>query len=125
MTDPQAEWARCKPWLEAALEYDGGFHTIGDIERAVERGEAHFWPGERSAVVTQFWDFPRLKALHYWLAGGELEEIVERMQPDINAWGAAHGCTRAIICGRLGWKKPLSAHGYEPLWLGMSKDLSQ
>lgn len=120
----EGEWARCRPWLEAALEYDGGFHGLADVRAAVEAGEAHFWPGVRSAVVTQFWDFPRLKAIHYWLAGGELDEIVEQMQPTINAWGRAHGCEKSIICGRLGWKKPLAACGYEPLWLGMARSLS-
>lgn len=119
----EAEWARCAPWLEAALGYDGGFHALDDVRAAVGAGNAQFWPGRGSAVVTQIWDFPRLKALHYWLAAGELTEIVEAMQPAIDAWGRSMGCEKAIICGRPGWKKPLAAHGYEPLWLGMARRL--
>src|SRR3954470_6587026 len=104
----EAEWRRCRPWLEAALEYDGGFYGIEDIRAEVEAGEAQFWPGERSAVVTQVWPFPKVRALHYWLAGGELSELRDTLQPTIEAWAAGQGCTRAIIAGRRGWLRTLN-----------------
>jgi hypothetical protein len=117
------EWSRCRAWIEAALEYDGGFNSIDDVERAIELGEAHFWPGENSAVVTQFWESREGKALHYWLCGGDLEEIVDRMQPVIDDWGRGQGCSRALICGRQGWSRVLKSSGYSPLWLAMGKEL--
>lgn len=124
MTGFQEEWARCRTWIEAALGYDGGFETIGSVEHAIATGEAVFWPGEHSAIVTQFWETREGKALHYWLCGGNLSEIVDRMQPQIDAWGKAQGCTRALICGREGWRKVMRRFGYEPLWTAMERQLT-
>lgn len=123
--DFASEWTRCRPWIEAALEYDGGLHEIGDIEAAITAGEAQFWPGENSAVVTQFWEFPRAKALNFWLAGGDLDELVRDMRTQIEPWARAHGCTRTVIAGRPGWSRALRACGYAPLWTALGKDLTQ
>ncbi len=117
----EAEWARCAPWLDAALARDGGFFALEDVAAAIGRGEAQFWPGKRSAIVTQFWTFPRARALHFWLAGGDLSEITDQMQPVIEAWARDQGCQRSIIAGRRGWLKALP--DYRPLWTAMSKDL--
>jgi hypothetical protein len=124
LTDGEREWERCRPWLEAALAHDGGFHDLVDVAKAIEAGEAHFWPGERSAVVTQFWNFPRRKAVNVWLAGGDLSELVDQMRPDIEAWARAHGCTHFIIAGRPGWARALKASGFAPLWTALGKELT-
>lgn len=123
MTEAEAEWTRCRPWLEAALEHACGTHLIEDVEDAIARGEAHFWPGRQSAVVTEFHEFPRLKALHFWLAGGDLEELLNRMLPDITAWAKAHGCTRMTLAGRPGWRRALAPHGFDPHWHICAKDV--
>ena len=122
MTEGEQAWARCRPWIEAALEYGRGSHTLDDVWRAVLAGEAHFWPGERCAVVTEFHDFPQLRALHYWLAGGDLDELLVRMRPDIEAWGRDLGCTRFTLAGRPGWRRALAAHGYQSHWQICAKD---
>jgi len=115
----RADWTRCAPWIEAALKHAGDFYEIGDILAEVEAGEALFWPGEKAAVVTQFWDFPRAKAINFWLAGGDMEEL-RQMHDEIAAWAKARGCTHAIIAGRAGWSRAL---GYTPAWTAMSKEL--
>lgn len=121
--DFSTEWARCSAWIEDALAYCGGTHDIEDVREAIERGEAQFWPGERSAIVTQVDTFPRLRALSFWLAGGDLTEITERMRPVIEAWGRELGCTRFTVPGRPGWARVLKAHGYAPAWSICSKDI--
>lgn len=118
------EWARCKPWIEAALEHDGGFHNVEDIEGYIASGSAQFWPGARSAVVTQFWNFPRAKALNYWLAGGDMEELLDDMQPVIEAWARDNGCTHIVIAGRKGWERAMKPHGFEALWTALGKRLT-
>lgn len=117
------EWTRCKAWIEDALAYDGGFHLIEDIERFISEGTAHFWPGKQSAVITQFWEFPRCKALNYWLAGGDMAELLTEMQPQIEAWGRAQGCGRIIIAGRKGWERAMAPHGFKPVWTALMKEL--
>jgi hypothetical protein len=114
-----SEWDRCRHWIEAALPHGGGFYEIGDIEADVLKGDALFWPGEKSAVVTQFWDFPRAKAINFWLVGGDLDEL-KVMHRNISAWAKTQGCTHSIIAGRAGWARSL---GYTPAWTAMSKEL--
>lgn len=121
-TPAAAEWARCRTWIEAALAYCGGTHLIEDVEAQIERGEAQFWPGERSAVVTELVQFPRMSALHFWLCGGDLKELTTEMRPRIEAWGVGQGCTRFSTAGRHGWQRVMKRHGYEPLWNVCVKD---
>lgn len=123
MTGPQ-EWARCRPWIEEALTYARGTHTIEDVEEAIETGEAHFWPGKQSAVITEFHFFPRLTTLHFWLAGGDMNELLTDMHPVIEAWAKAAGATRITLAGRPGWLRAMKPHGYEPRWSICAKELS-
>lgn len=118
------EWARCRPWIEAALEYALGTHTIEDVWALVLAGQAHFWPGRNAAVVTEFHPFPRLKALHFWLCGGDLTELTQEMRPAIEAWGALNGCTRFTTAGREGWQRVMARHGYQPHWHICAKDVT-
>jgi hypothetical protein len=122
---PAQAWARCRPWLAAALERAGGTHAIDDVAALVEQGRAHFWPGRRCAVVTQFYNYPRLKACNYWLLGGELKELL-RMQPVIEAWARGQGCTRMLGGGpRRGWERVLKPLGYKPQWIIYFKELGE
>lgn len=116
LTEGQAEWARCRRWIEAAVEYCGGTHTIEDVEADIAAGEAQFWPGRKAAVVTQITDFPRFRGLHFWLCGGDLDELTTVMRPYIETWGAERGCQRFTTAGRQGWQRVMKQHGYEPLW---------
>lgn len=109
------EWERCRPWLESALSKGGDrYHTIDDIFDLVTdtSGDHQFWPGKHCALVTQFWYFPRAKVLNCWLAGGDLDELLNEMQPDVLKWAKAKGCTEALAYGRRGWERRLKAHGY-------------
>jgi GNAT superfamily N-acetyltransferase len=119
-----AAWRRCRPYVEAALAQAGGAHDFEDVARLIGAGQAHFWPGERCAAVTEFYDYPRLKACNLWLLGGDLRELM-RMRPAIEAWARAQGCTRILGGGpRRGWRRLLAPHGYRPGWIIYCKDLT-
>jgi hypothetical protein len=121
---PAQAWARCRPYLEAALEHAGGTHAIEDVARLIEQGRAHFWPGRRCAAVTEFYDYPRLKACNFWLVGGDLKELL-RLEPIIAAWARGQGCERMLGGGpRAGWARLLGPRGYRPGWTIYSKDLT-
>jgi hypothetical protein len=70
----------------------------------VVRGEAHFWPGGGSCVVTEIIVQPGKRYLNFFLAAGRLEEL-EAMTPIILEWGKANGCTHALLTGRPGWER--------------------
>jgi hypothetical protein len=118
-----AEWARCRPWLEAALEHDGGHYGIEDVWREVAAGSATFWPGRRAAVITQFWNFPRARTCNHWLAGGDMAELLGEMQPAIDDWARANGCTEMTIAGRPGWVRAMKPFGFEPIFTVIRKRL--
>ncbi len=120
---PAQAWARCRPWLEAALARAGGTHGIEDVAQRIAEGGAQFWPGARGAVVTEIYDYPRLKACNYWLLGGDLKALLQ-MQPAIEAWARGQGCARMLGGGpRRGWARVLEPLGYRPQWIIYTKEL--
>lgn len=90
----------------------------------IGESRAHFWPGRRCAVVTEFYDYPRLRACNFWLLGGELKELLA-MRPMIEDWAAAQGCTRMLGGGpRRGWGRLLQPFGYRAGWIIYCKDMN-
>lgn len=123
MKDLFDEVNRCRTYIEAALKYSQGTHTFVDIAAGILTNRYQLWAGEKSAVVTEIIVYPRLKDLHYFLAGGDLDEL-EKMQPHIEEWGVKQGCTRVTLAGRPGWAKTfLKGMGFEPTWYILKKDI--
>lgn len=114
---------RLRQHVEAALEYSGGTHNFDDIVEMVQDNKLQVWPASESIVLTEIIIYPRLKNLHYFLAGGDLIEL-SRMRPMIESWGKSLGCTRVTLAGRKGWAKTfLKDEGYSPQWSVLAKDL--
>lgn len=116
-------WARCAPWLDAALGHAGRGHALGDVRTLVEAGEAQLWAGETAAMVTLIEDEPRERRLLIWLAGGALEELVDRLRPQAERWARRQGCRRVLVVGRPGWERALAPEGYAPLARIIAKEL--
>jgi len=122
MTDLTEFW-RLRKHVEAALEYSAGTHTIDDVADLILRQKLQCWEGANSIIITEIVVYPQLKDLHFFLAGGDLDEI-SLMEPLIAAWGKSLGCTRVSLAGRKGWQKSfLKERGYEPKWAVLSKEL--
>lgn len=111
------EWARCVPWLQAALDRGGtqGF-SLDEVKQRVLEGRAHFWPGHTSAGVSEI-----TGGLHLWLFGGERKEMWA-MERAVSDWARDHGLSRVTIKGRKGWERVLAPIGYRPETL-LVKDL--
>jgi hypothetical protein len=97
------DWSR---WIQSALDHGGNRYTLENVAAEIEAGEAHLWRFDKSAVVTRFLDEPAGRTLLYWLAGGDLNEIIQ-MEPHMTAWGQSQGCTRKMLVGRAGWQRAL------------------
>ena len=89
--------------LERALEYDNT-HNMQDVADCIDSCTMQLWPGTNSAVVTQVQDFPRMKVLHIFLAGGNLEEL-ETLSPHIQKFAEDMGCRKITLTGRRGWSR--------------------
>lgn len=107
-----AEFKRCRPWLEAALEHCDGQITIDDVIQRIAEGRMHFWPGKRCACVTELAVFPHKRYLNVTLAGGDMDEILS-MVPSFQAYARALGCEKVTEAGRPGWEKVLRARGWK------------
>ena len=118
-----AHLERLRQHVEAALEYSGGTHHFEDVLDMVKDSRLQVWPATESIVLTEIIVYPRLKNLHYFLAGGDLDEL-SRMRPMIESWGKSVGCTRVTLAGRRGWSKTfLQDEGYRPQWSVLAKEL--
>ncbi len=125
----EAEWARCSPWIEAALEHCHGTHLIEDVRDLVATSPVHaLWAGQKSALVSQLIYHPRVIQLHLWLCGGNLRELLD-MLPTIEGYGLLNGATLFSTGGRQkngrsGWARILKSRGYAPAWEICLKDLT-
>jgi len=97
-----------RPQIEAALSYDGEGGSFEDVAAAIQRGDLQVWPGANSVIITHIVREPWLTTLHFYIAGGVLEEL-EQMTPNVLAWGKTQGCTRASLYGRPGWERTFLA----------------
>lgn len=120
-TAPEA-WARCRPYIAAALDAADRLTTLAEVERQIEAGEAQFWAGQRSACVTQVIPYCEGKALNLWLCGGALTEL-RAMLPAIEAWARGQGCRAEYLAGRPAWRGVLSRHGFTPGHVVFEKEL--
>ena len=114
------EWQKCRDILLPAIERTNGTHTEDDVLAGLIKGELKLWRGERSAVVTEFVLYPRLKALGFFLIGGDLEELLNDLEPKICAYALKNGCSRVQGGGRKGWERVLD---YKFDGVFMHKDL--
>src|SRR5262245_40950753 len=116
------EWARCRHYIEAALPYAGGTHTIEDIEDAIKTGRMGLIALEQSAFIIEVHTYPRLRALHIFLAAGDLKEL-RSCNTRMDATAKALGCSRITIAGRRGFVRTLKHLGYRERWTVLAKEI--
>lgn len=107
-----SEIERCRPWIEAALEYSGGTHEFSDIVDGLGKGHLQLWPTPRGCIVTEIVVFPKKRVLNVFLGGGELNQILD-MHESVIDWARSQGCSALTMSGRAGWVKPLKDHGWD------------
>ena len=97
------DFERLAPQLERAIDPSCGY-TLDDVRAAVESGKMQLWPGQTSAIVTQVLERPQGRALFFFLAAGDMDEV-QRLYKIVIAWGYSKGCKYAAFVGRRGWSK--------------------
>jgi len=116
------ELTRCRGWIEDALQYSGGTHIFDDVVCEVLSGRMQLWPAARGCAVTELGVYPRKKVLHVFLAGGEMDQLLDMMD-SAASWGRAQGCSGMTMAGRHGWAKVLSKHGWSSVMTVMEKGI--
>ena len=96
----ERNWNRARPFIEDALEYADGTHTVEDVLDGILRGSLQLWIGERCAAVSEVLSYPRKRALNMFLAGGDLREL-QGLVPGVEAFARARGCSTVMATARL------------------------
>lgn len=110
--------------LIEALEHSGGSHTFQNIVDSVQNEVMQFWPMEKSCLVTEVINYPRLKTLHIFLAGGDLEEI-KSINNTLEFLCQEIGADYISLSGRRGWIKALADIGYELSHVTLAKKVKE
>ena len=66
----EEQWERPKPYIEKAIKYQD-LYTIDDVTDKIRDGSFLLWPGTRSAMITEFIDFPQKKVCNLLFCGGD------------------------------------------------------
>ena len=106
--------------LERALAHSQGTHLWEDIVEAVEEKDMFFWPGKRSAAITEVLDFPRKRCMHIFLAAGDMDELKE-MEPCFVEFAKHFECDFVSLSGRAGWQRSLKDMGYKDAHVSLFK----
>lgn len=106
--------------IEAALKYSGGTHLFDDVVAAVAAGDMQMWANGSTVAITEVLRYPRLQALHVFLASGNRDELFE-MIDSAWTWAQQLGCTKMTLAGRKGWLKLMGKHGFKPTLYVMEK----
>lgn len=120
MSSSADEFERCADYIQAALAYAGHSHTLQDVWQAITNKQAAFFPLEKSAIVVEIVDYPQRATCRIWLAGGDMEELIEA-EKNICDWARELGCDSMEIIGRKGWERQL--RDYKPTATVLVKDL--
>tara|TARA_B100000900_G_C20095469_1_gene519810 strand:+ start:139 stop:519 length:381 start_codon:yes stop_codon:yes gene_type:complete len=108
--------------IESALDFSGDTHDYADIVAGVKNMTMFFWPAEKSCLVTEIVQYPKKRALHVFLAAGDLSEI-KGMEPSLQEFAKNLKCDAISLTGRNGWKRTLNNMGYKPAHITMVKEL--
>lgn len=123
MIGSREEFDRVWPFLLEALKHNGNTHSKEDVWSLIEKGEVQLFPLPHGAFCVTIQTYPTgLREAHFWLAGGNLEELT-KVEPLTMKWCKSLGCHRATIRGRKGWVKALPS-GWKDVGAVLVKELT-
>ena len=95
---------RWRDHVEAALEKGIGLYNFDDVVLLVGNGTFKLveWPG--CFFIYQIQKFPQKTVFHVFIAGGELDAVVEAV-PRLQTMAAHEGATVVTMQGRKGWER--------------------
>jgi len=121
-TDIFQELMRCRNWIENALAYSGGTHEFVDIVQGVLSGHMQLWHGESGCAVTEITVYPRKKFLHVFLAGGDMDQILD-FEESAETFAKLNNCDGLTLAGRKGWARVHRDRGWKEQFVTLSKEL--
>lgn len=115
------DWERCKPWIEASIKASPLADGIETIQKKLANGTYRLESSPNAACIVEYADFDGHKALMIRFGGGNLDELLNTIEPKLASEARSSG--RIILAeGRLGWLKPAQVRGYKLAWITMVKE---
>ncbi len=108
--------------IEAALAHGNNTHSFDDIVNGVASQDYQFWPMEESFLVTEICSYPKLRSLHIFLAGGDLDEI-KSIDDTLLEFAKQLNASVISLSGRRGWTKALADLDYRVAHVTMFKEV--
>ena len=110
-------------YLEPAAAHWRG-HNKNTVWDAIEQRRAKLWHLQSGAVVTTIFTYPSgWKSAQAWLAGGDLDEIIEWAAGPGLAYARANECNEARMTGRRGFHRLMPGGEYKELGTVVVRDL--
>ncbi len=106
------DWTAARKLLLPAMNHFHGFYDENDVIAGLLAGIYRLWLWADLAIVTEIIQFPRIKALNFFLIGGDLGKQWEERESDIIQFAISSHCTRIMGRGRKEWNAAASRHGY-------------
>jgi hypothetical protein len=107
LTPDHARWikAACDQSLNIAPE---------DIADGLGDGQFVLFGNDKAVLVAEIDDFPlkQRRVCDVVVSGGNLDELLYVIQPQVEQWARDNACTHTRIEGRVGWRRVLKDHGY-------------
>ncbi len=116
----QEQWEHAKPFIEKAVAVQD-LYTIDDVADKIGDGSFLLWPGTRSAMITEFVDFPQKKICNLLFCGGDYEEL-EAITNHVEIFAKRMGCSALYGGGRPGWARKIKHLGWKPEYV-IRKDI--
>lgn len=111
--DNALDLTRFRDKLLKGMSYEPGGATLAQVADAVEKGDAQLWTHRDGLVITQIKVFGEGRALNYWLAAGDMADVLA-LTYTIEQWARDEmGCTTAFMTGRRGWTRILPEYGWD------------
>lgn len=104
---------RWKTTIEECLTYAQHSHTFDDVCQMVLMGRLQFYSFPKAFAIMEYKEFPRQKAYHCFLAGGELESVLDCQDYIINI-AKSISCNVVTLSGRKGWERAFKQSGWHP-----------
>lgn len=105
-------WFCRQEQIERALKRGYDPMPIEGVTKMLDEGAAQVWFAENSTIVTEIYDRGNKRVCEIWLAGGDMEELIELKNEEIEPWAREMGCNRMLIIGRRGWERALPDYKY-------------
>lgn len=115
------DWTFARELLLPAIQRLHGV-TENDILAGLLAGQYILKIGQRSAIILQNEFFGGTRALNFYAAGGDKDELLA-MQNTLCEGAPAQGYSLATARGRKGWEKEAEKHGWKFDYIAMYKEL--